>query len=128
MAATRFARSEAISQGRPMQVWVSPDEGTYGVSAAEGYWSAVDRDRDYALAAGLEVEIPYDPLRADGEDVVDDDGVARLVFRPDGVVDSGSTETIILRDTRRDDELTLMRHSTLTRYVIDEEDADEAAD
>src|SRR5437868_4204065 len=49
VAATEYARDEAVSQGVPMTVWIDPSSQRFGVEAKTGYDASLTRDRDFVL-------------------------------------------------------------------------------
>jgi Tfp pilus assembly protein FimT len=85
LALTEYGRDEAISQGVPMDVWLNPATGQYGVNAKAGYPGDATRDKQYTLdsdlhfdAAGATVAAPAGQLLNLAE------------FEPDGTLDPSS--------------------------------------
>lgn len=96
MSLLRFARSEAVSRSVPVEVWFDASRGAYGLtvdagtdpmSAASERILPENMTLEFSDAAGAPA-----PVSATG------DGLARIVFRPDGSVDESSPEYVELRD------------------------------
>jgi len=80
LAATEYARSEAISQGVPMSVWIDPTTGNFGVRASDGF----DGDNTRAKNFSLNTDLHFDSV----EGVVDQDGHRVMaIFVPEGTLD-----------------------------------------
>jgi prepilin-type N-terminal cleavage/methylation domain-containing protein len=86
---TRYARSQAVTTGIPMQVWIDPQTGEYGITPLEGYNYRDAKPVQYRIEEMQKFEL--------GEDYpTDADGRAGIVFRPDGLIEEGALETIEL--------------------------------
>jgi len=57
IAATEYARDEAVSQGVPMTVWIDPAAQRFGVEAKSGYDSALSRDREFDMNPDTHFEV-----------------------------------------------------------------------
>jgi Tfp pilus assembly protein FimT len=92
LALTEFARSEAVSQGVPTQVWVEPGQARYGMEVKTGYETiagASTPHRDYTLAPETKVELK---AAASGNRLVAAD------FTADGVLGLQSAESVRFTD------------------------------
>ena len=92
LAATECARSEAISQGVPMNVWIDSAAGRFGVGAKAGYSSNTIREKEFFLDS----DIRFDALEnaPSGQNGV----VDAIEFSPDGTPDPSSVYSIRLLD------------------------------
>lgn len=90
LALTEYARSEAISQGVPLIVWIDPAAGRFGVEPKAGFTGAEQRIREFALDTDIHFEI------TDGE--AKRGIVEAAEFAPDGSLESGSMESLRLLD------------------------------
>jgi len=80
LAVTEYARSEAISQGIPMDVWIDPATGCFGVQASDGFDGDESREKTYAL----NTDVHFDPVSA----TADQDGHTVIAtFDPEGTLD-----------------------------------------
>ncbi|OPZ11931.1 MAG: hypothetical protein BWZ10_02138 [candidate division BRC1 bacterium ADurb.BinA364] len=79
---TGYGRSQAVSLGQPMVLWLALETGQYGLEAADPY-----------LAGEMEAmrfQLP-DGMRFDAErETVSEDGYLAIYFYSDGSVDGGS--------------------------------------
>ena len=81
LAVTEYARSEAISQGVPMSVWIDPATGSFGVRASDGFDGDDTREKIYSLNA----DFRFDSVEA----TADQDGHSVIAsFDPEGTLDS----------------------------------------
>jgi prepilin-type N-terminal cleavage/methylation domain-containing protein len=90
LALTRFARQEAITRGMPLDLWLDPVKGTYGLRARFDNGGEAPEEREYQLAEGLTLTVPTEK----GEKV---DDIA-IGFEPDGSINGESPETLTIRD------------------------------
>lgn len=90
VALTEYARSEAISHGVPMVVWVNVAANQFGAEVKPGF----DDDAQNAREYGLNPDVHFAPLeRQSGqrESVV-------MEFAPDGTLQPDSVESLSLTD------------------------------
>lgn len=112
LALTEYARSEAVSQGVPMSVWLDPKGQRFGVEPKTGFEGDVARDKEFSLNPDIHFEVELAATR---------DGVADAVeFSPDGAPASSSIGTIKLVD-RFDATVTLSRTADKWGYEIAKE-------
>lgn len=90
LALTRYARSEAASLGVPMDLWVNPSDGTYGVQPAQGFESDKKDPLQFTLAEGLKFDL--------GDATLGDEGRALIHFAADGDIEDGSLNSVIIRE------------------------------
>jgi len=57
LALTRNGQSRAVSEGLPMDLWVSPEEGKFGLEAEPSYDNNDPRKVDLQLETGLQIRI-----------------------------------------------------------------------
>ncbi len=57
LALTRSGQSRAVSEGLPMNLWVNPEEGTFGLEAEHSYETSDSRAVDFMLDSDLKVEV-----------------------------------------------------------------------
>jgi len=84
LAATEYARSEAISQGVPMSVWIDPATGSFGVRASDGFDGDNTREKAYALHTDLRFDSVEGVANQDGHRVI-------ALFEPEGTLDPESS-------------------------------------
>ena len=115
LAATEYARDEAVSQGVPMVLWIDSDGGSYGVEPKPGYPADESRAKEFQIDAELHFE--------DLDETNAEDGLIYAVeFAPDGTPDDSSAE--ILRIVNRSDEgMSVRRTEDRWGYELIEEGA-----
>jgi Tfp pilus assembly protein FimT len=84
LALTEYGRDEAISQGVPMDVWLNPASGQYGVTAKAGYPGDATRDKQYTLDSDLHFDSAGAAVATAGQQL----NLAE--FEPDGTLDPSS--------------------------------------
>ena len=109
LAATEYARDEAVSQGVPMTIWIEPETRHFGVEAKTGYDSAETRTREFTLNPDIQVEVTNAVAKA---------GVIQAIeFSAEGLPTLASVESVRFTD-RFDSELTVSRMSDGWGYEI----------
>lgn len=109
LAATEYARDEAVSQGVPMTVWIDPAARRFGVEPKTGYDGSKTRDREFAVNPDVQFEI--------GIGVTKGGVIAAAEFAPDGSLASSSLDSVRLVD-RFNAALTVARTSDGWSYEI----------
>lgn len=114
LALTRYARSEAISRSEPMEVWINPNQRTYGLRVQTGFGSEDEKKKpvEYDLQEGLSFEL--------AGDILDDQGNARIVFLPDGSVTQESLEMVRIWNEVEREAIEVAKNDTGGAYVIQE--------
>lgn len=110
VALTEFGRSEAVSQGIPMVVWVDPLSGDFGLEPKAGYRARETVRREYLLHPEVRFELEESPSSRDA--MVD---VAE--FGPDGTLSLESLERVVLVD-KRGAELVVAQSTNGWRYEV----------
>ncbi|MFP4379376.1 MAG: GspH/FimT family pseudopilin [Candidatus Sumerlaeia bacterium] len=91
LSMTREARSEAVTRGVPMEMWLIPEEDKGGIRPQDGF-DPDGRLPRYEMRLEVEMELSFEP------DALDLNGEANIRFLPDGTVDSESPDTFVLMD------------------------------
>lgn len=90
LALLEYGRSEAVSQGVPMIVWLTPATGQFGVEVKAGFSGDLTRLRQFTLPAGVTIT---------AEQGVSAKGVLQVAeFAPDGWPVAGGAETVRFSD------------------------------
>lgn len=119
LALTEYARTEAISQGIPMVVWIDPQNQACGVRAKSGFGNGglpsrtglesasllpPGREKEYSLAEGISFELGDARMESDGSMVLTE-------MEADGSPDLGSVSSIQILD----------RHARAMELVLSED-------
>ena len=91
IALIEYGRSEAISQGVPMTVWIDAAGGRFGVEPKPGYPAASQREKTYALNPDVHFEMGSTAPTAQ-------DVTTGVEFAPDGTPDASSIASVRLVD------------------------------
>ena len=109
LAATEYARDEAVSQGVPMTVWIEPASGRFGVAPKAGFLGADERNREFEVHP----DIHFETSKA-----VATHGIIQAAeFAPDGAPDAANLSEIRLVD-RFNSSVTIARTSDGWAYEI----------
>lgn len=105
LALTRFARSEAIAQSTPMELWVDPRNRAYGLRPQTWNTSSAEEMQTKAQRMGVKV-LEYtlaDNVELDVVDTqqLDSNGVGIIRYLPDGTIDEGSMTTVGVVDAQQ---------------------------
>jgi type II secretion system protein H len=102
LALTRYGQSRAVSEGLPVELWINPRAGSYGLEALSGYAQAQTKPLSYNLDSTVQIAFsaPSSLLahsnywsQAKGQI----GAVAKIRFQPDGFVSDASPDNIYLR-------------------------------
>ena len=109
MAVTRYARSHAVSRSVPVEVRIDVDAATITLGPRAGY-AAEDEET---------IEIQLDDRTAFDVDeaAIDENGEATIVFLPDGTIEEGSVDALVLVNDRGDS-IEIARAEVGARYII----------
>jgi type II secretion system protein H len=123
LALTRYGQSRAVSEGLPMELWIDPKQGTYGLRAQTGYAEPDTDARWYRLDQGLKLQIVPSPtgpllqsnLWTQGARAIGSTPPIR--FLPDGFIAETSPAQIVLcQDV--EDEIRIIESSNHLQYEI----------
>lgn len=109
LAATEYARDEAVSQGVPMTVWIDPAAQRFGVEPKKGFDGAVGREREFAVNPDVQFEV--------GIGVGKGGVITAAEFSPDGSPALSSLDSVRLMD-RFKSSLSVARTSDGWSYEI----------
>ena len=106
VALTRYGQSQAVSLGKPMVLWVDPQEGSYGLdeqgtSPANRVRVGNDRNgtqRGVSDGSGRYFELREHSSIEIGRDERLTNGLASIRFTPDGAIDENSVQQVLIRD------------------------------
>ncbi|HEX5175532.1 MAG TPA: GspH/FimT family pseudopilin [Chthoniobacteraceae bacterium] len=93
VALTEYARSEAISRGLPMIVWVDAEEKRFGAEAKPGFDDDTQGTREFVLHE----DIQFGPIERTTNTSASRDPTL-IEFAPDGTLQTESIDTLSLTD------------------------------
>ena len=145
---TRFAQSQAISMGIPVQIWIDLSTASYGVQVSPGFLDHDPFPQVYTLERNMQMELSSDTTYLNAQLLNTPPGVPiyssplpdaplgtlnnnatslstslsatqpYIAFRPDGSVSQSSPSQILLRDRETDEELWIVRNPIRLNYEI----------
>ncbi|MDD5351137.1 MAG: GspH/FimT family pseudopilin [Chthoniobacteraceae bacterium] len=89
LAATEYARSEAVSQGLPMNLWIDPVGGTFGVQAKDGNTGNPSREQQWALPGDIRFDLQSAATDTAGH-------IIAATFDPEGTLATGNLSPLVL--------------------------------
>ncbi len=96
-----------------MKLWIDPNNGLCGLEPLPGYGTEEDKI-EFRLADDVTV-------LQEEKTATDKTEQATILFRPDGTVDPGSTERLVLQGRwNKNHRLTIVRDTRKQRYVIEQ--------
>ncbi|HEX4120581.1 MAG TPA: GspH/FimT family pseudopilin [Verrucomicrobiae bacterium] len=104
LSVTRYGQSRAISEGLPVELWINPKQGSYGLQSLSGYTETQTNPMVYPVDHTVQISFsaPTSVLtrsnywtQASGQL----GAVAKIRFQPDGFISDTSPEKIIFRQS-----------------------------
>jgi prepilin-type N-terminal cleavage/methylation domain-containing protein len=111
LALTRIGQSRAASEGIPMNLWLNPDEGTFGLEAEPSYENSDSKAVEFKIDTGLQLEVVNQPVAAPATTMnrgrlasivsvprvlLGHPGLPTIRFLPDGSVGESSPQAVQL--------------------------------
>ena len=102
LALTRYGQSRAIDEGVPVELWVNPKNGSYGLEALSGYTETQTKPLTYDVDSTVQIVMsaPSTVLVHSNywSQTKSQNGVVtRIRFQPDGFISDASPANIYLR-------------------------------
>jgi Tfp pilus assembly protein FimT len=104
LALTRFGQSRAVNEGIPVELWVNPKTGAYGLEALSGYTETTTKSVPMTYNMDATVQITFSPpssvmLHSNYWSQVKGQfsAVTRIRFQPDGFISDASPQNVYLR-------------------------------
>jgi Tfp pilus assembly protein FimT len=104
LSLTRYGQSRAISEGLPVELWINPKQGSYGLQSLSGYSETQTNPLNFNLDQTVQISFsaPSSVLirsnywtQAAGQF----GAVAKIRFQPDGFISDTSPEKILFRQS-----------------------------
>jgi Tfp pilus assembly protein FimT len=104
LSLTRYGQSRAISEGLPVELWINPKQGSYGLQSLSGYSETQTNPLNFSLDQTVQISFsaPSSVLirsnywtQAAGQL----GAVAKIRFQPDGFISDTSPEKILFRQS-----------------------------
>jgi type II secretion system protein H len=102
LALTRYGQSRAVNEGVPVELWVNPKDGSYGLEALSGYTETQTKPLTYSLDSTVQITFsaPSSVMLHSNfwsQAKAQFGAVTRIRFQPDGFISDKSPANIYLR-------------------------------
>jgi len=99
---TRYGQSRAIAEGLPVELWINPKQGSYGLQAVSGYSETQTNPMNFNLDQSVQISFsaPSSVLIRSNywtQAKAQFGAVTKIRFQPDGFISDSSPEKIFLR-------------------------------
>jgi type II secretion system protein H len=122
VALTRYGQSRAISEGVPVELWINPRAGSYGLEALSGYAQTQTKPESYNLDSTVQIAFsaPSSVMARSNywsQSKAQFGAVAKIRFQPDGFISDASPESIYLRQGK-ESQIWIAKTPTHLQYDI----------
>jgi type II secretion system protein H len=122
LALTRYGQSRAVSEGVPVELWINPRAGSYGLEALSGYAQTQTKPESYNLDASVQIAFsaPSSVLVRSNywsQSKAQFGAVSKIRFQPDGFISDASPESIYLRQGK-ESQICIAKAPTHLEYDI----------
>jgi type II secretion system protein H len=102
LALTRYGQSRAVNEGVPVELWVNPKDGSYGLEALSGYTETQTKPLTYNMDPTVQIALSAPSsvmVRSNywSQAKAQFGMVTRIRFQPDGFISDASPANIYLR-------------------------------
>jgi type II secretion system protein H len=121
LALTRYGQSRAINEGVPVELWVNPKAGSYGLEALSGYTETQTKPETYTVDSTVQIALsPSSTVMVHSnywsQSKAQFGAVTKIRFQPDGFISDASPANIYLR--QNDGTVWIAEAPTHLEYVI----------
>jgi type II secretion system protein H len=122
LALTRYGQSRAVSEGVPVELWINPKQGSYGLQAVSGFTETQTNPMNFNLDQSIQISFSAPTsllLRSNywTQARAQFGAVTKIRFQPDGFISDSSPQKIFLRQGNVSQEVIAETPSHL-RYEI----------
>lgn len=102
LALTRYGQSRAVNEGVPVELWVNPIAGSYGLEALSGYTETQTKPQTFNIDPTVKITLSVPPsvmLHSNywSQAKAQFGALTRIRFQPDGFISDKSPANIYLR-------------------------------
>ena len=122
LSLTRYGRSRAISEGVPIELWINPKAGSYGLQALSGYTETRTNALRYAVSDSVQIStsIPVATLVHSNywtQTKTFVRGLPTIRFQPDGYISDTSPRDIYFKQGN-DSTIVIAKDPSNLRYEM----------
>jgi type II secretion system protein H len=102
LSLTRYGQSRAVAEGVPVELWINPRQGSYGLQAVSGFTETQTNPMNFNLDETIQITFsaPSSVLVRSNywtQAKAQFGAVTKIRFQPDGFISDSSPEKIFLR-------------------------------
>jgi type II secretion system protein H len=102
LALTRYGQSRAINEGVPVELWVNPKAGSYGLEALSGYTETQTKPEQYRLDSTVQIVLSASSSVLThsnfwSQTTAHSGVMTKIRFQPDGFISDASPQNVYLR-------------------------------
>jgi type II secretion system protein H len=102
LSLTRYGQSRAVTEGIPVELWINPKEGSYGLQAVSGYSETQTNPMNFNVDQSIQITFsaPSSILVRSNywtQAKAQFGAVTKIRFQPDGFISDSSPQKIFLR-------------------------------
>jgi type II secretion system protein H len=102
LALTRYGQSRAVNEGVPVELWVNPRDGSYGLESLSGYTETQTNAQKYRMDSSVQIvlSVPSSALTHSNywsQTTAHFGAVTKIRFQPDGFISDASPQNVYLR-------------------------------
>jgi len=122
LSLTRYGQSRAVSEGVPVELWINPKEGSYGLQALSGYTETQTNPMNFNVNDTVQISFtaPSSVLVRSNywtQAVGQIGAVTKIRFQPDGFISDTSPEKVFLKQGNNS-QITIAETPSHLRYEI----------
>jgi type II secretion system protein H len=119
LSMTRYAQSRAVSEGTPVELWIDPREGRYGLRQDSTYNEIDSKAVEFSLDEELTIEtVNLAPVKGQPQTPRPVSNLPTIRFLPNGSVSENSPQTIVIAEGKRD-EVWIQQSWNRLNYLIE---------
>jgi len=102
LALTRYGQSRAVNEGVPVELWINPRDGTYGLEALSGYTETKTKPEQYKVDPSVQIVLSTPSTVVTHSNYWSQTtshfgSVTKIRFQPDGFISDASPPNVYLR-------------------------------
>ncbi len=101
LALTRYGQSRAVNEGVPVELWVNPKDGSYGLEALSGYTQTETKPQEFTVDSSVQITLsaPSSVMLHSNywsQAKAQFGAISKIRFQPDGFISDASPQNIYL--------------------------------
>jgi type II secretion system protein H len=102
LSLTRYGQSRAINEGVPVELWINPRDGSYGLEALSGYTETKTKPEQYRVDSTVQIVLSPSSSTLTHSNYWSQatshfGAITKIRFQPDGFISDLSPQNVYLR-------------------------------